>query len=531
MRTVYATQFRVQPKSGQPTSSAIQAISDSVAAWVTDRYKKQGVPVAIEFDGEPREPKPNHKITALAEVMDNNALITLEWFYPHDPDRSLLWSTQITIAASKGEIEVAVLVRITSIEFAVQPLEYDLGRPRVVPMLLGSFNCAAGACPLTPIPTVLDVSDVKSFVEHTLLNPGRLLPVVVVSPDIWTDKALVDAGTMQDALAGLATVAALKTKWAAYELTEAVGSLYSCYKGAVRIYWPGFKPVPDDSSDHHVFLPALIREHLKHGRPLERHVFRMLASLGAFRFTEGIVISRARAALERNRRAHFDSLVGQAKKGDSTADKELLDLALSENDRLEKEKTQDKERISELESEIANYRANFISAYEYQEGDSAAEIGTVEVDEATPQNVLDALERVSERCNDILVIYKSAWGSAQDSDFARPEDVLKALLAVAELGKEYFASKGKRSMGPWEAFFEKCGLKYASTESQNTLNMYGDDRKFRHEGRRTQMLKHITLGKGDRKNCLQIYFEANEKASRVEIGYCGRHLPYYGQGT
>ena len=93
MRTVYATQFRIQPKYGQSISAVVQAISDSVAAWVTDHYKKQEVPVVIDFDGQLIEPKPNHKIWSSAEAIDEHALIALEWSYPHEPDHSVLWST------------------------------------------------------------------------------------------------------------------------------------------------------------------------------------------------------------------------------------------------------------------------------------------------------------------------------------------------------------------------------------------------------------------------------------------------------
>jgi hypothetical protein len=45
------------------------------------------------------------------------------------------------------------------------------------------------------------------------------------------------------------------------------------------------------------------------------------------------------------------------------------------------------------------------------------------------------------------------------------------------------------------------------------------------------MLRHLTLGGGDRTNCLQIYFDVDEKTKKFAIGYCGRHLPYYGMRT
>lgn len=75
------------------------------------------------------------------------------------------------------------------------------------------------------------------------------------------------------------------------------------------------------------------------------------------------------------------------------------------------------------------------------------------------------------------------------------------------------------------------GFKYAATESKNTLNMYGEDRDFSYKGKKRRMVKHLTLGGGDRKNCLQIYFDPDDQERRFLIGYCGVHLPYYGMST
>jgi hypothetical protein len=258
----------------------------------------------------------------------------------------------------------------------------------------------------------------------------------------------------------------------------------------------------------------------------------MFAGLGAFRFTEGQVICRARDAIEKSRRARFDAVVEQAKSGDAEVDQELLELALSENARLEKKAREDQERIAELESEIAAHRANLAGVLQYQREVAPEEQPPGEAQERPVERVLDALTDVAQRCGDVLVVYRSARDSAEESDFARPDEVLKALLAIAEVGRRYFKSKeSKQSMGPWEGHFESFGLKYAPTDSEMTLNLYGDERTFTHDGRKVQMYKHLRLGKGDRKNCLQIYFEPNDKTKRIEIGYCGRHLRHYGERT
>lgn len=61
--------------------------------------------------------------------------------------------------------------------------------------------------------------------------------------------------------------------------------------------------------------------------------------------------------------------------------------------------------------------------------------------------------------------------------------------------------------------------------------MYGAERTFVHRGRKLVMQRHLTLGGGDRQNCLQIYFDVDESRQRFVIGYCGMHLRYYGMTT
>lgn len=531
MRTVYATQFEVAPGGSQSASDLLQALAAHVSDWITSRYQQTGNTFALNLDGVPVEPKSKHRIIALAEVVVDHALVSIDWSFPHEPDDTVIWRTQVTIAESGGRVEVAIVVRISSVGFVVKPLEYDLRRPNLVPRLLSGFSCRFGSSVIQASPVTLDAEDVESFVQTVLLDQQRALPVVV-SRDIMTDEALMDSSELQDQLGGLAQVAELKTKWAGFELTEALGRTYSCYNGALRIYWPGFTR-DDTKTEHTVILPHVIRRVSEQGRSFARQLFRQFAAISAFRFTEGEITSAARAAIEKHRRAHFEELLARSKqKGLESDDQELLELALAENKRLEDRNRETEKRNEQLEADLATYKLNLEEVLRVQQLDltTGTESGD-DVEELEVDSVLAALKKVAQGCNDVVVVYKSAWESASQSDFARPEEVLKAFLAIAEVGRKYFASKGKQSMGPWDRHFETYGLKYAHTDSEMTLNMYGKERMFTHEGRKKKMLKHLRLGKGDRKNCLQIYFEPNDDTKRIEIGYCGRHLQTYSQRT
>jgi len=109
-------------------------------------------------------------------------------------------------------------------------------------------------------------------------------------------------------LAGIAETYYLADKWAGFALTDVVGKRYSCFNGAVRIYWPDFDPA--ESS----FSPVYISEKLSRidGR-LSDNLFRQLAGLSAFRYVTGPVTTNAREHLQEERSREMEELRAAAK--------------------------------------------------------------------------------------------------------------------------------------------------------------------------------------------------------------------------
>ncbi|MDP2309098.1 MAG: hypothetical protein Q8P18_23955 [Pseudomonadota bacterium] len=147
-------------------------------------------------------------------------------------------------------------------------------------------------------------------------------------------------------------------------------------------------------------------------------------------------------------------------------------------------------------------------------------------------SVLDALLKAESAIGDHLVVWRSAKDSARSSEFGRPGTVYEALKAVRDLAQAYYAAKGRgAAIGPWEAWFEQRGFRYAAQESETTMNLHGRVRTFTFQGQARTMQRHLTLGGGDRKNCLQLFFDPDDTQRKFIVGYCGNHLPYAGQGT
>lgn len=146
-----------------------------------------------------------------------------------------------------------------------------------------------------------------------------------------------------------------------------------------------------------------------------------------------------------------------------------------------------------------------------------------------PTSIVEALQLACDRHPEALEVSEDAWRSAKASHFSAPTCVLEALHAIAEVGLAYFmAAEGGPGVGPLDqAFQAKVPFKYAPTESQTTMAMYGHERVFQCNGTRREIQRHLTLGGGG--NCLQIYFDFDETQRKTIIAYCGQHLSHYRQ--
>lgn len=307
----------------------------------------------------------------------------------------------------------------------------------------------------------------------------------------------------------------------------------SCFDGAVRLYWPNFDR-NDAPNDHPLFLPEKLQGYGARGRSIGDHLFGVLRRIAALRHSPGDIASEVRRSARREREEEVESLRNQIQEQTLSEDELLdeLETALDESDRLRQELDQVRSREQELRSEVERLRQNLAAVYQYEEEEELVE----QTGEAVPDefdSVLDALVEAERIHSHRLNVWEPALESADESEFARPHEVFDAVEAIAELGDEYFRSQDSGgSVGPWSDWFEERGItQYAPQESESTMNEFGQDRIFTHEGEQREIQRHVTLGGGDRVNCLQIYFEPDLDTEQMEIAYCGVHLPYSSQTT
>lgn len=524
MRTVYAIQVEI---GGEP-AVAFESIVGRLTAWPTNKYRDRwDTELDIPAEGGEVSPLEAHTLRTQRLRPDAGEFFSLEWSHPDETDPTLRWTSVCQVARSAEQVQMQMSLRVASAAFEVRPVRFQFGRPGVITQILKQLRCTVRGAPVRTAPRTLGTEFVADFVRDELLDRARALPVVVLSPD-ETGNPPVDPTTLQEWTLGLAHVVVLQDKWAGYKLTNALGKELSCFHGYGRLYWPGLEPGTDPRR-FPLYAPATLQWVDRIGRDFPRRLFEQLAAVASVRMVEGQVIRDIREAAEAERAASLEALrKGRAAQADYD---ELLELADEEIKELRAAKRDLRARVDDLQDQLATAQANLEATWRDSGGEEEEEpaAGGPETRPAL-SSIRDALDAAEADFGDVLRIYASAQEAASASGFARPEEVYEALGEIADLGRAYFGSDD-RKVGPWDQQFS---VKYAHTESQTTKTKFGGHRVFRlGDGSQTQkqMFKHLTLGGGDKVNCLQIYFEPDEEAGTMDIGYCGEHLPYAKQRT
>jgi hypothetical protein len=182
---------------------------------------------------------------------------------------------------------------------------------------------------------------------------------------------------------------------------------------------------------------------------------------------------------------------------------------------LEDAAAKDRQAIAELSAALGD-RA---PAAEAAEGDGAAS-------EEAPKSVLEAVRVASETCPN-LVFTESAFDSASDSPYRRPEEILEALRTLDGLAERYTAGEMGMSLG--QAALE-AGLTWKAGVSELARTRWAKHYVVTHDGHRLDLGPHLALGSGSGAGFVaRIYLhlaDGNGGVPRgIYVGHVGRHLP------
>jgi hypothetical protein len=524
MRSLYAVQFEVAHMDGTVPATLGAEVLERVSGWIRDWYwTRKSIVIDPKVGGGASSPAPGHDLEVTRDVSEgfNVAHTVVSWSYPEDSDRNLFWNSRVEIGEFGDLVEFSFQLSFDSAQYLISPVDFDLGRPRIIGSLLQDFRCTCGDMDLSLQPREIEVGQVKEFVSNKLLSRTRRLPIVLVSQSTISEILLIDPHRLADRLAGIAETYYLADKWAGFALTDSVGKTYSCYNGAVRVYWPGFDPAKKPVSQ------LYLSETVAHaGQRLIGDIFKQFASISAFRYVRGPITTDAIEHLQTQRNRELERLKAAAnERGDLN---ELLDLAIQENVEIQKENAQIRDENGSLKASLRlaheNFRAISVSQEKLEEKALEALELTSGASGPEPKSVEDAVLMARDNFRDTLVIQESALAAASDSPFKQFNKVQQALLAMHEVCLAWRESRKNRiSMGGFEGAFDKKGFEYKARESQTAKTRWSNEYETTYKDRRVSIEQHLALGKGGPDTCLRIHFYIDEEQGKFVVAHVGRH--------
>jgi hypothetical protein len=355
----------------------------------------------------------------------------------------------------------------------------------------------------------VDVEEVPQL-EELMFAPQRRLPIVMVSElDGETLAGDVQERIGQD-LCGLAHTVRLSHE-AAWELTRSRGREWSCYNGAIRLFWPlrsnshDYRAHPLWTHDNLMRMGTTVqaRDRLRGiigGRILEASTF--VADDIAFHDFE---VAKLRRAADQVRAVAMGD-------GDMKA---LADAYAEENDAL-------RARVDAQDKEIATLQGNIEALTIALRSASSAD--EAEPNEAPPQTIREAVAAARNKLRGRVVIASETDADIEELNPSAgpPDKILRYLLTLGDLADALSAGPLGQSVPIW--------LRERNVEcsvDSETFKVSEKGKRFRTrviEGETVECEFHAKPSEGVSPDlCARIYFATATNAPFVKVGYIGRH--------
>jgi hypothetical protein len=534
---VFAAQFRVKPRLGNPDDAAVTAIATALA----------GVRTSDSLLGKTTSfAEPASKFHALHWDTLNDAdrwTAELLWRRVHPAIAGLAITDHVVIDRRHGE---ATLTIRTWTAGGVPAVRGTVGAGQSRSPILSALDGALrlGFDGRVAEPRVLSDTDIGAFVRDVLLDEHRRWPVAVLAPT-ETGEYHVDPSLLAHELLGVAHVYFIDRHPATFRLSDTLGDRrLSCYWGALRVYQPGFS-CADDGRSH----PLLVDDRVLD--PVERAgLAGMLAVANRARVSAPDTPSKLRALAEAPRKpprvaepavayiatpspdAHAAPPSSNALQDSMSAIAQALRSLQETNARLIDEVIRLRSaaavraanaggverRLSHLERML---RDVLHPPVPLEEQPAPAESAV----EAAPDiSLVSVVQQASAVHGDALLVLDSAVRSAADSPYEDVDRVALILETMAHIARRRQDGALGTSL---RDTFREYGIDYRGGISRATPPRLIEQYQARlPSGQVVTCEEHIALGTSyDPTFCLRIYFTSRAPGEpRFIVSHVGRHF-------
>lgn len=502
MRKLASFSFSCQVDDGSRQDRK-QAVLDAMEDWL----RKKGAPLeGGTFTLKGAQAKLNRSLTtsSIGEVHD---------FTLVEPSEEGRFRTDLSFAF--GTERVSVHATLAAGSESMAPTFFDARCPYVLRSILQlPYGWTYRGFPVGVAHQVLRGKEGAEELMRLVWSPERRVPLVVVSEEYNGAMLHPDLPRlMADELASLAKVVHIDAK-VSWQVTMAKGKEWSCYNGAIRLFWPGevdepmrhplwsaFRLMEDASSVEHA--ATRIRNQLR----------RMIFSQSALAVWEPRLIGAVRQAARDERIKEQLKQARSAKEYEELAEqyaKDASDLR-EENKRLERE-------INELKGQLEQLN---IALRHKALGDDAI----APDEQRKPQTVKEAVDIARQRFAGELIFGDDVTDGIKDlaADAGPPEKILDYLEVLAEMTKTMRGEGLGKSMWLW---LQEYGVN-GSDEEQLTRSSKAMRAKRTWDngsGERVYFDAHLKPSDGTSPDrCVRIYFLFDKAPGKSRVGWVGRH--------
>jgi hypothetical protein len=491
------------------------ALADRLTTWLSWKgepiYDGEGKLTSIRYKDGRKVAAASHEVDALPS--GTYRIVTLT-----EPTKvGFIFETTLTLALADETVYVYASLRSGGVsQQPLSPLAYDVHCPRVVRDFIGyALDWHYSGDLLSKGEEKKRGKAEGEALAAKITSPSRMLPLVVVSEYLGFVLHPNVTENLAQELIGLAHVCQIDED-ASWGLTRALGEQWSCYNGAIRMYWPRLDMGADPFA-HPLWTARKLLEFNADTKSsadrLGSHLRRRLTELTSFTVREPAIIALL-AALDREKRFYAE----RVRLEDALEFRQLAESYAAEVTELRYELTAKQEEIEALRDRVESL--SFALQWRADEDSSAI---TPE-SEIPPATIEEAVQTAAMESADTMFFGSDVRRGIQglSPQAGPPEKVLHYLRTLAKMGRAKQAGSLGTSNFEW---LKRENIK-VSQESETIINS-AEARVKRtfNAGQRDKVfewhLKPSDAVSPDK--CARIYFEWSDDLGKVVIGWVGRH--------
>lgn len=421
--------------------------------------------------------------------------------------------TDIDLLTSPKRTTFRCLLRLGS-DAGIAPPTVSLRAPRFVREIValpGEWTLGRDGERLFARCFAIEADDLP-VLEELMVSPIRRLPIVIVSEHGGETLAGDLHERLGQDLCGLAHVVRLSTD-AAWALTQSRGKEWSCYNGAVRLFWP-FQANGDNPRAHPLWTFDQLqyrfdravdaREHLR--EQLARRILEASTFVSDDPAFETFSVSKQRAAADQARAEATD---------DGGDLQRLADMVQTDNAALRNEADARRRELEALRLQVEQLTLALRS--------SQASVASSD-DAAPPATVREAVDTARRETGGRVVIAAETQKDIDGLNQAAgpPDKILRHLRCLGDLADALAQGPLGRSVPTW---LKERGVDCSGESETSKGNK--EARRFRTRqvnGEPVECGFHTKPADATSPDmCARIYFATATTAPYVKVGYIGRH--------